>query len=158
MVQELWVAGLLLVQLHKHRETLLIKEIVISPSGETEALQNHWSHSPKALDSEERFLLMPVGWVKCRKRGKNIFLLKTETPNCRQAGFPKPATENADSFLSQIHFMLLTGGEASATDTNNNKPFIQYLLRRNFFEHLIFTWKSQICIVFYTCKFPPFKL
>lgn len=80
MVQELWVVGLLLVQLHKHRETLLVKEIVTSPSGEPKALQNHWSHSPKARDSEEGVLLAPVGWVKCRKRGKNILLLKLETP------------------------------------------------------------------------------
>lgn len=70
MVQELWLVGLLLVQLHKHRETLLVKEIVTSSSGEPKALQNHWSHSPKARDSEEGGPAGTSGMGQVQKEGK----------------------------------------------------------------------------------------
>lgn len=61
LVQELWAVGLHLAQLHKHRETLLIKEIITSPNGEPKALLNHWRHGATPIDSMEGFLLTPVG-------------------------------------------------------------------------------------------------
>lgn len=59
--------------------TLPIKEISISTNGESKALQNHWSDGVKPSDSGEGFLLTPVGWVKCRRRGKSIFLHVRDT-------------------------------------------------------------------------------
>lgn len=70
LLQELWAVGLPLLQLRKHKETLLIKKIITSPN----AVLNHWGHGATPIDSTECSLQdpSPVGWV--RKTRKNIFL------------------------------------------------------------------------------------
>lgn len=100
LLQELWAVGLPLLQLHKHKETLLIKKIITSPNGESKALLNHWGHGATPIDSKERSLRdpSPVGWSE---GGGKTFFSTFETPNYRQVFLANKIT---DSFPSPDSF------------------------------------------------------